>query len=181
MDVDEFLCLEHESDVHSFLERECFKPFNQIYFNWMTMSDNDLVRNDRRPLMKRFTQPIDNGTKPCGCAVNRHVKCCVRLNIGIDAKISCPHFVSNIFPSCDSTGKPLQNSPFNYNPDYSEAYIKHFHYKTIEEFCKNKMTKGFADFARKDSEPFQDFFEKNHMTVDKTKWLIDYIFKLQNN
>ena len=41
------------------------------------------------------------------------------------------------------------------------------------------MMKGFADFQRKNSEPFLDFFEKNEMTVEKTKWLIDYIFKLQ--
>ena len=51
----------------------------------------------------------------------------------------------------------------------------------IEEFCKNKMTKRFADFACKNSELFQDFFENNRMTVDNTKWLIDYIFKLQQN
>lgn len=179
LDVDEFLCLEHETDIHRFLERDCFSGFNQIYFNWKAMSDNDLVRNDGRPPMVRFTEQINNGTEPCGCTMNRHVKCAVRLNKNVNVKINCPHYVSNVSPSCDPCGKPLQNSPFNYSPDYSEAYVKHFHYKTIEEFCKNKMTKGFADFTRKNSEPFQDFFEKNRMTIDKTKWMIDYIFKLQ--
>ena len=55
IDVDEFVILENETDIHNFLERECFKSFNQIYFNWLTMSDNDLVRNDGRSLMIRFT------------------------------------------------------------------------------------------------------------------------------
>ena len=55
LDVDEFLCLEHETDIHRFLERDCFSGFNQILFNWKTMSDNDLVRNDGRLLMIRFT------------------------------------------------------------------------------------------------------------------------------
>ena len=181
IDVDEFLVLENETDIHKFLERECFKKFNQIHFNWMTMSDNDLVRNDGRLMMTRFTQPINNGTEPAGCTMNRHIKCAVRLGSVSSANINCPHYVTNIIPVCDATGNPLQNGPFNYSPDYSEAYIKHFHYKTIEEFVTNKMTKGFADFQRKSSEPFQDFFEKNRMTVEKTKWMIEYIFKLQQN
>ena len=143
------------------------------------MSDNDLVRNDGRSLMTRFTEPVNNGTEPHGCTMNRHVKCAVRLGSVSNAIINCPHYVANISPSCNPTGSLLQNGPFNYNPDYSEAYIKHFHYKTIEEFVTNKMMKGFADFQRKTSEPFQDFFDKNKMTVEKTKWLIDYIFKLQ--
>lgn len=181
IDVDEFVILENEIDIHSFLEHDCFQKYNQIYFNWLTMSDNDLVRNDGRPLMIRFTQPINNGTEPHGCTMNRHVKCAVRLGSVPGANINCPHYVANASPSCDSCGRLLQNGPFNYNPNYSEAYIKHFHYKTIEEFVTNKMTKGFADFQRKSSEPFQDFFEKNRITVEKTKWLIDYIFKLQQN
>jgi len=181
IDIDEFICIEHESDIHNFLSRECFTTFNQIYFNWLTMSDNDLVHNDNRPLVTRFTQPIDNGTEPHGCTMNRHVKCAVRLGCVPNINISSPHYAGNVFPSCDPCGNPLQNGPFNYSPDYSEAYIKHFHYKTIEEFIKNKMTKGFADYQRKTSEPFQDFFEKNKMTIDKTKWMIDYIFTLQQN
>lgn len=28
IDVDEFVILEHESDIHKFLERDCFKKFN---------------------------------------------------------------------------------------------------------------------------------------------------------
>ena len=78
--------------------------------------------------------------------MNRHVKCAVRLGSVGSANINCPHYVANVSPACDSSGRPLQNGPFNYNPDYSEAYIKHFHYKTIEEFVTNKMAKGFADF-----------------------------------
>ena len=114
------------------------------------------------------------------CDMNRHVKCAVRLNCVNNIIFYTPHNAFNVLPVCDPLGKELQNGPFNYNPDYSEIFIKHYHYKTIEEFVTNKMTKGFSDGSFNESNKFQDFFDKNDLTVEKAKWMIDYIFKLQN-
>jgi hypothetical protein len=179
LDVDEFFILNEYKDIHDLLSQSYFNDYNQILFNWLTMGDSDRINYENIPLLERFTTPVNNGTEPAGCSLNRHVKCALRLNPEIDITFTTPHCAINVAPSCDPKGNHIITSCFNYEPDYSIAYVKHFHYKTIEEFLRNKMRKGFADETLCIPDHFHDFFDKNKITLEKTKWMIDYIFELQ--
>lgn len=185
LDVDEFLILNNSDNIKEFLSNNNFDNFNQILFNWLTMSDNNIIEYEDKPLMERFTKPVyaqKNVPEYLhDCTMNRHVKCCVRLNNEVNINMICPHCVNNIKNACDPNANPINVSPFNYHPDYSIAYIKHFQFKTIEEYVENKMKKGWADATTFTPNHYHDFFQKNELTIDKANWLIDYIFRLQNN
>lgn len=183
IDVDEFLFL-NGCDIKELFSSLQFNNAKQVLFNWHSMNDNGLVRYDNRPLVERFTQYTDVGEKPCGCTGNRHVKCCLKLNPSYNPRFSTSHSAQNMTPCMDSTGKliysPSQNvGPFNANPDYSIAEIRHYHFKTIEEFVKNKMTKGFADFQRNSVQPYLDFFNRCELTKEKIEYLVSYIQELE--
>ena len=58
-DCDEFLTFVDGTDnIHSFLSREIFKPFQIIYFNWMVYGDNEMLDNDGRNVIERFKSPL---------------------------------------------------------------------------------------------------------------------------
>lgn len=76
-DFDEFLTLVEDDDVHSFLSN--FNDFECVKINWMIYTDNDLVINDQRPLLERFTTPMEydkHGTY--NFPENNHVKSIVK-------------------------------------------------------------------------------------------------------
>ena len=78
---------------------------------------------------------------------NEHIKSTVRGNLSENYwdKYSNPHTSSSNFTSCSSSGKIIKfDSPFNYPPDYTKAKLKHYYYKSFEEYCL-KMKRGQAD------------------------------------
>ena len=49
--------------IKEYLNRN-IKNYDLILINWMVMTDNDLIYDDGRPLIERFTKPLN----PKGCA-----------------------------------------------------------------------------------------------------------------
>ena len=183
LDVDEFLFL-NSCNIKDLLNDSKFDDAKQVLFNWRSINDNGLIRKDSRPLTQRFTKYTDVGEEPCGCTGNKHVKCCIRLIDDFVPKFQTPHSAINMTPCYDACGNLLYKDgefvgPFNQNPDYSIAEIRHYHFKTLEEFVRNKMTKGFADFQRGNVKPYLDFFNRNELTKEKANFLLEYIFELQ--
>jgi len=180
MDVDEFLILNNTDNIHTFFENPEFRYFDEVHFNWICMSDNDLIENDRRPLMERFTTPIHiDNQEPHGYIPNKHIKCAIRVDGNKqDIQFPNPH-CTTITNVCNPSGKPCEMGPFNDEADISVAYIKHFRDKTIQEFLENKMQKGFSDWGDFMIERY-DFFYSQKSTVDKCQYMIRYIFKLQS-
>ena len=89
---------------------------------------------------KRFTSPNFMNKQ------NIHIKSTIRGNLNYNYwnNTDNPHTSPNKFLSCSSSGKIIKyNSPFNDPPDYKFAFLKHFHTKTIEEFCY-KIKRGRA-------------------------------------
>lgn len=181
-DFDEFLCFSNARDNEITALRDNASPllaflqhppasFNCILINWMNMTDSGLVRNDGRPLMERFTEPMSfDKTGIAGdFPENNHVKCIVRSGINGLAFLRNPHVPTTpTLHCCNAKGEPVrQKSRIPYTHDV--AYLKHFTTKTIEEWLSNKMQRGVPDRTYEDSLTiFKDYFFKiNERTPEK--------------
>lgn len=151
-DFDEFLIIEQDDNIQTFLKQ--FQDFQCILVNWMIMDDNNLVTNDGRPLMERFTHPMDfDRGVTYSFSENCHVKAIVRG--GLDSVLwkATPHSPSCNLVSCDTLGRGCLCSPLK-KYTFKGAYIKHFTTKTIEEWLEVKKKRGYPDGN-------SDWFEKN--------------------
>lgn len=178
IDVDEHLTLVRDKNVHEFMDK--LPHANQVMVNWLMMDSCGQVRYEDRPLEERFPNKIDAGENPNGCCWNNHVKCFVRI-IGGGERIgsfNLPHNCSNVSLTTDPLGKVIPSSPFNNNPDYSVAYIKHFHLKSIQEYVENKMMKGWSDRNGNSLNWYVKDFKYFNPTPQAMSWLLEKVYKL---
>ena len=177
-DFDEFLTLVKDEDIKAYLSH--FEDFQCVKINWMVYTDNDLVINDHKPLLERFTRPMEYdkfGTYQF--PENNHVKSIVRGGIENFRWNGNPHTPNMDIKYCDSVGNESDKSPFiQYN--HENAYIKHFITKTIDEWIHYKQIRGAGDRTKKQSDlaySIESFFKYN----GKTKEKLDYINKMKGN
>ena len=131
-DMDEFLTLVKDTNIKDYLSRKCFKNANQILINWKTYTDNDLIYDDGRPCLERFTTPMDiNKYVQYGdIKENQHIKCIVRTKIA-NVKCESVHYLSaellenTTYNNCGTKIMPDTYQEIN----YELSYIKHFFYK----------------------------------------------------
>jgi len=168
IDFDDFIKIENDIDINTYLYDKKFKKCETIVLNWLMYGDNDLVKYDNRLMVERFTKPISNWSKG---------KSIVRTNIN-NLIISSSHIIginTNYF--CDSNGNRV--FPKTYHkfviPNNPKAYIKHFYTKTAEEFC-NKIIKGDVHFPENHpdylniiKDKINIFFYFNKITDEKLK------------
>ena len=173
-DADEFLIVK-KTDIHSLLY-SARKEFDCMLFNWMVMTDNGQVYNTQRPLMERFTTPMDLdkciGYKDI--PEDNHVKCIVKGGLK-NVKFGNPHVPLTPIRCCNAKLEVMQQSPL-LPYDHSVAYLKHYQYKTIEEWLTNKRRRGTPDRSYEQfiqDTPIENFFKVNEKTQDK----LDYINK----
>ena len=99
-----------------------------------------------------------------------HIKSTVRGNLSINYwyQASNPHSSGNQFNSCSSSGKIIDStSPFNEPPDIKYAFLKHYHFKSFEEYCI-KLKRGRADLDNTDLiSKLKDFYLKNKNDISK--------------
>jgi len=159
-DIDEFLILNKHKTVNEYLEQEKFKDFDIIKINWKVMSNNGYVVQIDKPVLERFTKEGNNyiisHTKDniLICA-NNTVKSFYRTNLDLIPAVHCvenPKY-DNLFRYCDNTGKEIINKPnfpnwslYNDYINYDDAYIKHFITKSLEEYVKYKVKRGWSCF-----------------------------------
>jgi hypothetical protein len=168
LDFDEFVKIENDIDINTFIYNKKFKKCQTIVLNWVMYGDNNLVKYDNRTMIQRFTKPISNWGKG---------KSIVRTNIP-NLIISSTFMIGiNTQYFCDSNGNRLfPRSYYGFEvPIKPEAYIKHFYTKTAEEFC-NKIIKGDGHFHKKHPERLNvinsridTFFTFNSITREKLK------------
>ncbi|MBR3466886.1 MAG: glycosyltransferase family 92 protein [Bacteroidales bacterium] len=175
-DFDEFLTITDGSDIHTFVESR--NRYDCILINWMDMTDNDLVRNDHRPLAERFTQPMDYDRSGIGgdFPENDHVKSIVRCGVyGLEFRKN-PHVPTvPAMPCCNAEGKEVkQKARLPYI--HKTAYLKHYTTKTIEEWLENKMAKGAAGLEYETFiKTYADFFFKvNERTPEKEAFIKEW-------
>ena len=169
-DFDEFLFI-NGMNVSNWLEKfqsDC----QEVLVNWMTMTDNNLVRYDSRPLVERFRE-VMTPDRPIQYSFpdNCHVKSIIRGGLDI-AFGGNPHVPDTPLVAYNASGIRCQNSPFQ-PIDWSTAHLRHFTTKTIEEWMTRKMKVGTPDREPSAFLPFYKdrFFQINQMTEDKMNYL----------
>ena len=173
-DIDEFLTISDGSeDIHRFLNKKAFLPYQLLHINWKVYGDNDLLDNDGRNVIERFVDPLPDNTKMCSCGFpeNDHIKSIVRGGLTCVRWDETPHTpISMGYHCCNPLGEPVNaNAPFQ-KYDFSVAYIRHYSTKTIGEWVKNKMKRGIGNHsvaASKELLNLEFFFRYNRRTDEK--------------
>lgn len=165
-DIDEFLTIaDGNDDIHKFLNKKEFLPYQLLHINWKVYGDNDLLDNDGRNVVERFVEPL-----PDEDPENSHIKTLIRGGLSY-IKWENPHTpFSDSYHCCNPLGESVNtSSPFQ-NYDFSVAYIRHYSTKTIGEWVKNKMKRGIGNHsvaASKELLNLDSFFRYNRRTDEK--------------
>lgn len=190
-DFDEYLTFTEDSNIKEYLGRKCFKDANQILINWKTYTDNDLIYDDGRSCLERFTEPMELYKKAelnDWCITNEIIKCIIKSKLK-DIQLKTVHlFTNDILKSTtyNSIGELVNNIKYWQPIHYELAYIKHFTTKTIDEWINNKLKRGTGDRTDsqfKETYNIERFFKYNEVTKEKLKYLKDHnidINKLHN-
>ena len=146
-DFDEFLILKNDKTIKEYINRDCFKDTNQIFINWKIYTDNNLIYDDGRPCLERFTEEYiyKDGIY---WNENQCIKPIIRTKIKDIYQENLHFFIdkNNILnnSTCNNKGENCEPN-FYITINYDYAYIKHFTTKTIEEYVMNKSIKGTGD------------------------------------
>lgn len=177
VDIDEFLTLPKYNDNIKLFIDNIPKYIDLISFLWRYYDDNNLVYYDDRKVNERFTNPAKKQALIFKKTMFRSI--CIN-------KIKDQHTITNTkdYRCYDVTlknnitntsnmrinGIILPNNQEKYlNYIYSIGFIKHFAYKTLEEYSW-KINRGDVLFNKNDNNfPLQlsKFWEINNVTEEK--------------
>lgn len=175
VDIDEFLDLYNVHDVNIFLANPIYNNYNSIAINWEMYDDNDLIEViDNNYSISRFTRPV---------ALFRVNKKFIRGNLEniiinsahgalTDEKHSNYLLNSSVIKCCNCVGEPV-SSEIRIPVNISLAKIRHYKYKTLQEFIDIRLKK----WAGTDYNDLSNFFKNiNKLTKEKE----NYIYKKLN-
>lgn len=174
-DIDEFLILEHYSDIHDFLNQTIFSKYDLIHIPWKLFDDNDLmfVNDNDYSLMKRFTRPIEVKL-PEKFKLNQEIKSIVRGHLNNIKFLSHPHTITSCeLKCCNPIGikdKGLnQKTKFIY---HKGAWLNHYICKTLEEYLSIKQKRG-GGVTGNNSNRYKTyfFFIYNERTQEKLNYI----------
>ena len=168
-DIDEYLFLneKYNNNIENYLSCDMFDDADVIRISWRIMDDNDLlnVKDNDYSIVNRFTRPAA-GNKQCNWT-----KAIVRggLNLNIPTNNNTPHMVGvdGIQKTVNANGVEISNSNIMIGCDYSNAALNHYSHKTIEEFVKHRMKKGWSVDLDKKILNKDLFFKHNIWTQEK--------------
>ena len=188
LDIDEFLFLEKDNNVHDYLNRQEFNNFNSIKIHWKIMGDSNQLINTGLPVLERLTEEGKNPPMVWKKDPNRKitmncfVKSFVRPNIPNTMWDTAPQLIPKDFNDitlkiCDNKGSELDIKYIDDTCideiDYTLAHIKHFRTKTIEEYISKKCQKGWPIVNCNNKEFIESylnmnfFFDINEKTPEK--------------
>ena len=178
-DFDEFLEVRPKAkNIQEFFGNKIFDKCINIKINFLFYSDNELLYYDSRPLQERFTTPLYHHKN------NKVIKSTIRggLNFNYWEKGCNPHTskLTNVI-SCTSSGEIIGYSDMSYKPNFTNARLKHYYSKTVEEYA-NKSARGDAFVIKKWDEnqkkrKIENYFLYNKRTEEKEK-LFKKIFNI---
>ena len=121
---------------------------------------------ENKPLSKRFKS----------FSPNKHIKSTVRGNLSTNywERLNNPHTSLLNITTCSSSGKLISYlSPFNDPPEITNAILKHYYYKSFEEFCI-KQKRGKGDHKKEGNKllvesSFKNFYLSNKNDTEKLK------------
>ena len=175
IDADEFITFSPDSqftNIRDFLEsNENIKAYK---LNWRCYGDNDKVRMTDEDVIDRFpkSKPI-NFRFSYDIPENLHCKSI--LHKSVQAKFSnSPHTVDNFDGYYTPSGEKADCRPIGNAIDWRILYVRHYYTKTIEEWVRCKMNRGYADMPNATGNgtySLDCFFKYNNKTPEKIEYL----------
>ena len=174
IDIDEFLVLPNHTHISDFLSDNKFTTAEVIGINWKVYDDNDLVTYEDKPCNERFTREANLDIKVFNNTYkeNDHMKIFISCKLQ-NVKFYDPHFLVRNKSIHHSTGKLIPNNSI-FNHDFSNAYLKHFIMKTIDEFVNIKIKRGYASKTYDKAKAklnIENFFKLNNKTQEKLNFI----------
>ena len=176
-DMDEFLELNNKyKNIREFLKDSIFKDCQNIKINWLFYINDKILYYENKPLQERMKAIVYDDLH------NKHIKSTVRGNLYKNYWENLVNSHTSLLnvTSCSSSGKIIKfDSPFISPPDYINAKLKHFYYKSFEEFCL-KIKRGMISLPKNKSneiinERYQNLIRDNKNNLEKLK-IINRIF-----
>lgn len=167
-DIDEYLFMNQGYSISTLLSDKRYDGYKMIHFNWLMFGDCDLVYNDGRPLISRFTTPLNiDALCEYGFPETFHIKSVIRGGLGKITFGPTPHTVRDVDSCCNSYGIACDpKSPFT-PYDFRVGGLLHFSTKTAEEYS-NKVNRGFCDGNPNTKRSLVElFFKRNKVTKEK--------------
>lgn len=186
-DIDEFLFLDNCKSIQEFLNQDKYTKFNCIAINWKYFDDNNLTQvTNSFAVKERFThefnQPHDmrfaEHTFSKRIMKTKVPNLVINSSHGPINRISHSETTYNGTSSnptvicCNVEGKRLQRNYLCFSDwTYNGAHIKHYRFKTIEEYITNKMKRGYPTLYKNSGKDLElnDFFKLNKVTLSKLK------------
>lgn len=184
-DIDELLSIDNGLSVQEFVSQPKFNKFNCIAINWKYYDDNGLVKTNGDYRMKdRFTHEYVQNTSnyPEVSFTKRIVKCNIPgvvINsshgpldrVQNNEAIYCTTLKNPNIVCCTVDGVPpypMNGTSIN-NWSHNGAHLKHYRFKTIEEYITNKMKRGYPTLYKNMGKDLNlnDFFRLNELTDEK--------------
>ena len=183
-DDDEYYVLKQDKSIKDFLSRDIFNNADVIVSNWKIMTDNGLVYQDSRPVFDRFTEacPVTMKIQYKCIPESYHIKSAVRCTRD-DITFTHPHFptANSRLNTVNGSGEQVTpRYPFAV-PNYDLIELRHYMYKTAEEFCKNRIgSERYYNQSRYDGvfvetkKTIARFWCVNQYTPEKAKYIDKY-------
>ena len=175
-DLDEYLEFTNKTMfLKNYLEMPVFDKCDVIRIHWMIYDDNNLVYYDNRPVNERFTHGLLHHK------LNMFHKSIIRgKDYGPTTFASSCHqpdysFVKN---QCDALGN-IEEDTYGIltSPKFKLCYIKHFRYKTSEEFAVKMLRGNFQSTKYNLNNFVNEYFGINKFTEEKLK-VIEHILNI---
>ena len=203
IDIDEYVYIpKYNNNLKQYLETVP-DNINQIGINWRLYDDNNLIKYDDRPLNERFQTPakkkygsykiliegqsdliksIIRGKqyfKSSNLKITHHH--CLLKDLDIIEEGYCYDVLFNKIPNLKFNIKhvPLISKELKvkyYNDIYNTCYIRHYQFKTIEEYIW-KINRGDTLIAKNGPGypyPLNRFWDANEKTEEKLDFIKNY-------
>ena len=141
-DMDEFLEINKKyKNVQDYLKDKIFDFCQNIKINRLEIINKNILYYENKTLKERIKPEKEN------ISPDIRIKSTYRGNLSVNIweKSYNPHTSLLNITSCSCSGKVIKfDSPYNIPPDLTKAKLKHYYYKSFEEYCL-KNSRGQAD------------------------------------
>lgn len=160
LDIDEFINLKKDIDIHSFLSR--FPTASSVALNWKMFGSSGEKNYRKSPLIERFTRAAE-----LDFPANALTKTIYRLSRVESIQHHSGSYLSDeeiVSPD----GRAITNSPFS--PAVKEAFavaqVNHYFTKSAEEWTQKNL-RGYADPTKRTEADFHnnDRNEEEDLTI----------------
>ena len=170
-DIDEFLYIDNNLSIKQFLSKDMYndRGINCIRVCWKQYDDSGIIKTNGNYSVTKFKSylPLDRKdsvqTKIIIKTVLDNIKFTSTHGVLHDKRVKC----------VDTAGNLTENAINIMKPTWSNACLKHYRFKTIEEYVLNKMVRLWPTTYKnggKDGLTLDMFFRFNQRTQEKENY-----------